>query len=239
MAEQLKLLWELQETEEEKNKKEHDLQVIPSVLQYSEGLKTVESLEKTIQQKEGEIAEVKKAQRLKEMDVAKITAKLKELNNKLYNGKIGNAKELESMGKKVYALGKDKEFREDEIIVQMETIEDLEGSLEQIQLQLKKEREALLKLKDRARLDRLSCQTELEGLSARCADLSLEIEEGLLKKYRELRKRSGGGRCISLVRNGFCGICNVSLPSSFKARLLTPGHLVYCENCASLLVLEE
>jgi predicted nucleic acid-binding Zn-ribbon protein len=236
--EQLKILWELQETEEEKNKKEHDLQIIPSVLQYGEKLKKVESLEKKVEQKVNEIAEVKKAQRLKEMDVAKITAKLKELSKKLYNGKIGNVKELENMEKKVSSLGKDKELQEDEIIILMETIENLESALDLMQKQLEKEKKVLQELKAQARMDRQTCQSELEELAARCEDLSHRVEEGLLKKYRELRKRSGGGRCVSLVRNGFCGICNVSLPSSFKARLLTPGQLVYCENCASLLVLE-
>ncbi|MGI5882421.1 MAG: zinc ribbon domain-containing protein [Dethiobacteria bacterium] len=237
--EQLKLLWELQETEEEKAKKEHDLPSIPSVLQYGRNLKKVGSLEKKVLGEENRIGEIKKAQRLQEMDVAKITAQLKELNRKLYNGKIGNIKELENMEKKVGSLAKEKELLEDEIIVHMEMIENLENELGRMQKQLKKEKEIVDKLRAEALMDRQAALSELGELAARCENLSQKIEVGLLNKYKELRKRAGGGRCISLVRNGFCGICNVSLPSSFRARLLTPGQLVYCENCASLLVLDK
>jgi len=237
--EQLRLLWELQEVEQEKNKKELDLQNIPSVLQYREKVKEVELLEKKVQQKEKEILDEKKAQRIKEMDVAKISALLKELNQKLYNGKIGNVKELESMEKKVHSLGKDRELQEDEIIVHMETVENLESEISSLQKQLQEEKKTLQKMKTKAREDRQNAQKELEELSICRDELTAKIEEGLLQKYRELSKRSGGGRCISLVENGFCGICNVSLPSSFKARLMTPGQLVYCENCASLLVLSS
>lgn len=237
--EQLRLLWELQEAEQEKSKKEHELQNIQSVLLYREKFKRVDCLEKKLQQKEEEIAAEKKAQRLKEMDVAKISAKLKELNHKLYNGKIGNTKELESMEKKVRSLGKDRELQEDEIIVHMETVENLESEMVHLHQQLKEEKKILQKLKVQARKDRQTVQSELEKLSYYCDELTGRIDDGLLKKYRELRKRFEGGRCISLVQDGFCGICNVSLPSSFRARLLTPGQLVYCENCASLLVLEK
>lgn len=237
--EQLRLLWELQEAEQEKSKKEHELQNIQSVLLYREKFKRMDSLEKKLQQKEEEIAAEKKAQRLKELDVAKISSKLEELNHKLYNGKTGNAKELESMEKKVFSLGREKELQEDKIIAHMETVENLESEIGHLHEQLKEEKELLQNLKKQALRDKQAVQSELERLSVHCNDLSGMVEEGLLKKYRGLKKRSGGGRCISLVRNGFCGICNVSLPSSFRARLLTPGELVYCENCASLLVLEE
>jgi len=237
--EQRRLLWELQEVEQEKNKKEQDLQKIPSVLQYREKFKKVDLAEKKLQQKGEELSAERKAQRLKEMDVAKISTLLEEFNSKLYNGKIGNAKELESMEKKVSSLGKDKELREDEIIVHMETIENLESEINHLQKQLKEEKEMLQKLKMHARRDRQSVQDELEKLSRYGEELAGKIDEGLLKKYRELSKRLGGGRCVSLVQNGFCGICNVSLPSSFIARLRTPGQLVYCENCSSLLIPEE
>jgi len=236
---QLMLLWELQEIEQEKSKKEYDLENMASLLQYREKFKLIKALEKKAQQKEEEISEEKKAQRLKEMDVAKIAEQMKELHDKLYNGKIGNVKELESMEKKVHLLEKESGLQEDEIIQHMETIETLESESSRLQQRLQQEQENLQKLKAKAQRERLIVQNELKTLIGQGDALSAKIEAGLLQKYKELSKRNGGNRCISLFQDGFCGICNVSLPSAFLDRLHNPGELVYCENCASLLVLAE
>ena len=192
--EQLRLLWELQEVEQEKNKKELELQNIPSVLQYREKVKEVELLEKKVQQKDKELFDEKKAQRIKEMDVAKLSALLKELNQKLYNGKIGNIKELESMEKKVHSLKKDKEQQEDEIIVHMERVEDLESEISNLQTQLQQEKKTLQKMKAKSREDRQNAQKELEELSISRDKLTAKIEEELLRKYRELKNKRSGGR---------------------------------------------
>ena len=237
--EQLRLLWELQEIEQEKMKKEHHLQNIPSVLQYRREFKRVNLLEKELQKREEEESVEKKAQRLKEMDVTKISSLLEELNQRLYNGKTGSAKELESINKKVQSLGKDKQLKEDAIIVHMETIEKLEREISDLQKQLKDEKKSLQMLKAQALRDRQKVQDELEKLTSQRDKLAVKIDASLLKKYRELSKRLGGRRCISLVQNDFCRICNVSLPSSFKERFLSSGQFVYCENCASLLIWEE
>jgi len=235
---QIGLLWELQELEQEKIKKESDLLTLASILHYREKLKEVKLFEKSLQQKEEELAAEKKAQRLKELDVANKAAVLADLDHKLYDGKIGNIKELEGMEKKIQTLKEEKKLLEDEIIQHMENIENMESENSSQQQLFAKENELLQKLKAKARKEKQGAQNELAALTERIDGLSAEIDEKLLKKYREWSKRFNGERCISQVQDGFCGICNVSLPSSFTARLLT-GELVYCENCSSILVLKE
>jgi predicted nucleic acid-binding Zn-ribbon protein len=236
---QLMLLWELQEIEQEKSKKEYDLQNMASLLHYREKLKLVKSLENKLQQKEEEISGEKKAQRVKELEMAKIAEQMKELHDKLYDGKTGKVKELENMEKKIHLLEKESGLQEDGIIQHMEATENLEAESGRLQQLLQQEKDNLQKLKVKAQRERLNVQNEVAALSDRSDDLAAKIEAGLLQKYRELSKRNKGNRCISLFQDGFCGICNVSLPSAFLNRLQNPGELVYCENCASLLVLAE
>jgi len=236
---ELRLLWELQELEQEKNKKEYDLQNMASLLQYREKVKEVKELESKLQLNEEEISAGKKAQRLIELDVAKIAEETDELNHKLYGGKIGNIKELENMEKKVHYLDNERKLREDEIIRYMENIDELESEAARLHQSLQEEQELLQKRRIIAQRERKSVQNELKGLTEQIDGLAAKTEAGLLKKYRQWSKRLGGGRCISLVQDGFCGICNVSLPSSFSQRLQSSGELVYCENCSSLLVLDS
>ena len=234
----LKMLWELQEIDQEISKKEYDLHNMDSLLLYREKVKEVKELEKKIQDNEDAASAENKAQRLIELDVAKITAETDELNHKLYDGKTGNIKELENMRIKVEYLFSERKQREDEIIRRMEILDELENENVRLQQLLQEEKDLLQKRKIKAQRDRKNVQNELKELTAKGDELAAKIDAGLLKKYRQWSERLNGGRCISLVQDGFCGVCNVSLPSSFSQRLQNSAEFVYCENCSSLLVLD-
>ncbi|MDO9534246.1 MAG: C4-type zinc ribbon domain-containing protein, partial [Bacillota bacterium] len=99
-------------------------------------------------------------------------------------------------------------------------------------------KEILRQVNSRARSDVERVENELEQFMKKQEELLKKIDEKMLKKYQGLSGRFQG-KCVSLVEKGFCGICNVSLPSSFRARILTPGEIVFCENCGCMLVLGD
>lgn len=234
--EEMKLLWELQEVEYEIINKEKELQNIPSVGEYLKKKKNYSYLEENLKKKVEEHKSTKKELGRREMDLQKLTATLSELTDKLYSGEVRNVKELESMEKKTSSLTKEKNELEDKILELMEKLEVESEEIKKAQSNLENEGKKLETLKEKARRDMLQAQKELDILKRRRDEIEKKVDDELLKKYRELSKRFNR-KCISLVKNNFCGICNVSLPSSFRAYLLTPGKLVYCENCGSLLVL--
>ncbi len=234
-VEQLRMLWQLQEMEQEIMLQEHQLQNIVSVKEHLQKKNEYLAFQNMLREKEEKLAATKKKQRHKELELQSALDFIEKLQHKLYSGEIRNVKELESLEKKVRINHKEKSDLEDEILQYMEIIEQNEGELsdnKKVQLEKKK---ALQQLEVRAQRDVQMAQEKLDLLKGQWLELKQNIDVALLDKYTELSHHMRG-RCISLVQKGFCGICNVSLPSSFRARLLTPGQYVFCENCGCLLV---
>ncbi|RJX27836.1 MAG: hypothetical protein C4554_03510 [Dethiobacter sp.] len=234
--EQLQLLWQFQELEQKIFRQEQELQNLASVSEYQHKKQELAVFQKELKQKEEKLNTEKKELRRKELELQTVSTSLREMDKKLYSGEIRNVKELESLEKKVQSSKKEKSELEDEILYLMENLENDGREISQLKKQEEVKDEGLQQLKLKARGDIKKIQGELQLLNQQRDELMQNIDKQLLKKYRELSKRLQGGRCVSLVKEGFCGICNVSLPSSFRARLLTPGQQVFCENCGSLLV---
>ncbi len=233
----MQLLWHLQETEQEISRREKELQNIPSVAAYQEKKKALLEREEENSRKEEEERAVQKELSRREHHLLSVAASLQEAQQKLYSGEVPSVKELENLEKKVQATRREKQQLEDAVLSLMETAENLEAELTLLRQRRREQEEDVQAARARARRDYRQAQRELEALQEKRARLEARIEPGLLARYRELSR--GGRRCISAVKDNFCGICNVSLPSSFRAYLFTPGKQVHCENCGSLLVLLE
>lgn len=234
--EQLQLLWQLQELEQKILRQEHELQHLPSVNEYQRKKKEFAIFQQELRAKEEALNREKKELRRKELELQTISSTLKEMDRKLYSGEIHNIKELENLEKKVKSRKLEKSALEDEILFLMEKIETDGGEISRLKSLEQKKNEEQQQLLSKARSELHKAQGELQQLNRHREELIQRIDKDLLKRYRELSKRMHGGRCVSLAKGGFCSICNVSLPSSFKARLLTPGQVVFCENCGCLLV---
>lgn len=236
--EQLKFLWELQEIEMEISRKEKELQSLSSVNEYQQGKKDYRIFQGELNKMEEELALRKKELKRKEMELHTVTGKLKELNDKLYSGEINSAKELESLEKKVQSKKKEKTDLEDGILTLMEHLESSEDEIKVLRKNEGEKKEILQQVNSRARRDVERVQNDLKQFRKKREELLKKIDGKMLKIYQGLQGRFQG-KCVSLVEKGYCGICNVSLPSSFRARILTPGELVFCENCGCLLVLGD
>ncbi|NMB41266.1 MAG: hypothetical protein GX996_04955 [Firmicutes bacterium] len=233
---QLQLLWQFQELEQEINRQKQNLQKIPSIHEHRQEKEKFTHFQQMLKEKEEDLNSLKRELRRKELELQTITASLKEMDKKLYSGEVRNVKELENLEKNVQTKKKEISDLEDEIIHMMEKSEQDAAEISRLKKTEEEKSKTLQQLMVKARNDLAKAQENLEQLNDKHGELLQTIDESLLNRYRELSKRTPGGRCISLVKKGFCGICNVSLPSSFKGYLLTPGKLVYCENCGSLLV---
>ena len=234
-VEQLRMLWQLQELEQQILHQEHKLPNIASVNDYRLKKNEFLAFQKMLQEEEEKLVTAKKEQRRKELELQSSVDLLEKLQHKLYSGEIRHAKELEGLEKKVQANQREKSELEDHILQLMENIEQGEKEIStRWKLQAGK-KEALQQLEVRAQREVEMAQGKLNLLKEQWKELRQNIDAALLDKYTEL-SRHLRGRGISLVQKGFCGICNVSLPSSFRARMLTPGQFVFCENCGCLLV---
>ncbi len=232
------MLWELQELEREIAIKEDEMRKIPSVQVYRSQKSEVSSLQESLSSQQGKVEAGKKKLRRGEMNLQNVNASITGLNNKLYGGEVQSTRELENMEKKLSQLQAEQSEIEDEILSIMEELEKDELKTSELCQQEEKEQARLQKVKAQAQKELQFARQELAQLNERRIGIMEQLEAPLLQKYQDLSRKMQG-QCVSLVKEGFCGICNVSLPSAFRARILTPGQLVFCENCGSLLVLGD
>lgn len=237
-VEQLKLLWELQELERDIARKEDEMQKIPSVHAYRTQKKEVSTLQESILNQQEKVEAGRKKLRRGEMNLQNVNAAIASLSNKLYGGEVQSTREMENMEKKLSSLQTEQSNIEDEILAVMEEMEKDEIESSEMGRQEEGEQEQLQQVKAQAQKEMQAAREELAQLNERRNSIMEQVDPPLLQKYQDMSAKTQG-QCISLVQEGYCGICNVSLPSAFRARILTPGQLVFCENCNSLLVLGD
>lgn len=187
-------------------------------------------LDKTAQQ----IAALEHQLRDLELETGSLTDKLKQVNERLYSGRITNAKELAGLNDDEKMLQKRKRELEDRELALMEQIENAGNTL-----QMK-----------RAAYENISTQTNAQHVLARSALHQLDASDAELTQKREsLRARLDAqtlrtydhlratkkGRAVAHIKNSSCAQCGYAVPAGLISRVKVGSELVYCANCERIL----
>jgi uncharacterized protein len=171
-----------------------------------------------------------------EHEIDSIARKTADEEQRLYDGSVANAKELEAIQHEVANLKRRKEDREDELLALMEQREELQA------LAVAAEREAT---ELRAQVDRAlgdaageltSIASELENSTSERASAVQGIDPELLELYEDLRRQKKGVAAVALV-DGVCQGCHEQLSSVEQDRVKRTAGVPRCEYCRRILVL--
>ncbi len=189
-----------------------------------------------VAERERRLRELQRRQRDLEDEIEDVAAKVRELEDKLYSGKVTNPKELDGYYQEQLHLKARQRQLEDQMLEVMLALEgatadlaearqhlaEVEARWREEQAQLAEEREAL-----RARLEALS--RERAQVAARVDRLDLAVYEQL----RQIRD----GRAVAVVERGACGGCRVVLPVTDFQKVKSGQGLVRCGTCGRILVI--
>jgi uncharacterized protein len=235
---QLKLLWNLQETDVSIHNIEEDIEQAPLKSGVQEKKETLEKLQAEKAEKEAKLKADQKTLRELEMKTLKIVDDRKELYDNMYGGKGGNVKELEQKQRRMDQLAAEKKNLEDNVIVLMESIEEQEEQLKTLTEELRQAEDDLKKTEVKLATELEELKEKLSGLVERRQERAGKIDSKLLEKYRILAEKHQG-RPLARVDNDICGGCRVFISGALRGHLYNPDALVYCENCGRLLVIIE
>lgn len=169
-----------------------------------------------------------------ELETGSLTDKLKQVNERLYSGRITNAKELSGLNEDEKMLQKRKRELEDRELALMEQIEKA-GSLlhtkravyqnlaTQTNAQHDLERAALL------RLDASDAE-----LAHKRETLRAQLDAPTLRTYDHLRATKKG-RAVAPIKHAACGQCGYAIPGGLISRIKLGRELVFCTNCERFL----
>lgn len=174
-------------------------------------------------------------QRDLELQSQELTAKLKNVNEKLYSGRVTNPKELTNLQQEADILGAKAAKIDEETIAVIEQTEKAneEGASAH---HLLKEEEASFKVDQKKLKEQIeSMLQKLGSLQEKRARVASEIPPQILQQYQRIKMQKG----IAVVRvsHGTCGGCRINLSTSQLQRVRNEP-LERCANCGRILFSE-
>lgn len=169
-----------------------------------------------------------------ELEARGLEDKLKQVNARLYDGRITNPKELDGLNRDQEMLAKQKRELEDRELALMEQVEasenvvkDKRAAHEKISAQTSSENE-------RARTALHELETTSAGLTQKRDALRAQLPPATLVLYDDLR-RTKKGRAVALLKGSNCSGCGNEVPSGLLSRVKHGDELVFCVNCGRIL----
>lgn len=187
------------------------------------------------------LLEVQNQVKSDEAEIASLQEKIAKEEGKLYSGRIGNPKELQSLQEEVESLKRHRAAQEDVLLTHLLIQDERQSAFEQAQthwnateVAWKKEQADLME--ERSRLE-----DQVSALQGERKRLAAAIDPVDLTEYEMLRRRSQAGprpgHAISLIENGVCGICREVLPAAILSRARSGQALIPCPQCGRILYL--
>jgi predicted nucleic acid-binding Zn-ribbon protein len=168
-----------------------------------------------------------------ELEVKGYEARIKELQEKLYAGKVLNPKELGGWQTEIKQFAGKKDALEEKMLILMEENDSLDSSVEGLKSRHAQKQSILEQARKdyQAELSRL--EETLAGLTERRESQTGEIDAEYLKKYEILRQQKNG-LAVARIQKGNCGACFMSIPEFILKKVQT-RQIEYCNTCGRIL----
>ena len=196
----------------------------------------LKGFERTIEDKEDLINELKRNYRDRESDFQMNLDREKKIQAKLRSVKTN--KEYQSLLKEIEDIKVKNSKIEDEMIEYLDRMDDAEKEIE-----FKKDEYSLLSEQIKGEKGNIVQRAEqskkrLNELYIDWKGVSSKIDSELLKKYVLIKERNKGGLAVVPVKDAVCHGCNVNLPPQLYNELHRCDTLKFCPNCQRIIYWE-
>ncbi|MEK7847936.1 MAG: C4-type zinc ribbon domain-containing protein [Chloroflexota bacterium] len=182
------------------------------------------------------LQQLQKAQRDAEAEADDLEAKVKQVAEKLYSGRVTNLKELAGLQEEHQQLKAKLWGRENRVLEVMGEIEVAQQSLQSQRWKLKQVESQWHGEQERLAGEQATLQETLARLEQNRQRLAAEIDPAGRQLYEELRLALQG-RAVARVEQGRCQGCRLGLSVAELQRVRGSG-LVQCSTCQRILCLD-
>jgi predicted nucleic acid-binding Zn-ribbon protein len=170
-----------------------------------------------------------------EHEIDSMTQKEQAEQQRMYDGSIVNAKELEALQHEIASVHKRRSDREDELLALLEMRENLEADAvaagqQSAALRARADEAASAATDELARIE-----TDIAERTTQREVIAAEIDAELLGLYDDLRRQKKGIGAAALV-DGVCQACHEQLSSVELDKLKRAEGIRRCEHCRRILV---
>ena len=222
-------LHQLQTIDLEVKEKRRLLLDIVSRLERSEALSAAEAEFKA---RESSLNVARNSQRQLEYDVDSLSAKVRDLNSRLYGGSVHNPKELISLQQEIDGVRQHLSQKEEELLEAMGVAEAGEADAAALRGRMAQLRQEWDTEKVGLGTDRTTVESALARLLEARQAARLELGDEVNRVYDHLVQTKGVA--VVQVEQGRCKGCNLTVPIGLwqKARA---GEMVQCGSCGRIL----
>lgn len=234
LEEQIKLLVELQGLDTQILRLENELNSTP------EKIKAIEDAykEKTANLKKLEdgVRSLQVKRKEKEMELETKEGSIKKFQTQMYQVKTN--KEYSALQEEIERAKADNSVIEEDIIKILDQVDARNKDIVREKDFLKKQEAESVEQKKKLNDDAAKIRSQLDNLQAQRTALAGKVEKTILSKYERIVK-SKDGLAVVPVANESCQGCFRILPPQVINEIRMKAQLVFCENCARILYIEE
>jgi predicted nucleic acid-binding Zn-ribbon protein len=170
-----------------------------------------------------------------EHEIDSMTQKEQAEQQRMYDGSIVNAKELEALQHEIASVHKRRSDREDELLALLEVRENLEADAVAAERQASALRARADEAASAATDELARIATDIAEQTTRREAVAAEIDAEVLELYDDLRRLKKGVGAAALV-DGVCQACHEQLSSVELDKLKRAQGIRRCEHCRRILV---
>jgi len=169
-----------------------------------------------------------------ELEQKALEEKIGKFDKELYGGKIVNPKEIETIQKEISLLKDRRPAMDEKILLLWEKIPEAEKAHAVSEENLNSAKKLLQGAQRRALEAKSQMETQFKELTTQRPQALQGIDEGLLKRYEEVRKRTGDVAMAEIGPKGNCSRCGTVLPERI-VQSVKEDRWTLCENCHRIL----
>ena len=224
-------LWHLQSIDQEIDEKTKRARQVDEALANDPKVADARGAREGAQQR---LSEVRGSLRNQELDAKGLDAKIKELEERLYGGRVSNPKELDGLEKDLQMHKRRRGEMDDTLLKLMESVDQAAKRDGDETLALKKMEATRAGDVEKLAREKDSLSQRMNELGEQRDQARAALDADALRQYDQLR-RTRAGRAVAQVKNDSCGVCGVTVPTGLINRVRTGEEIVLCSSCGRIL----
>jgi predicted nucleic acid-binding Zn-ribbon protein len=183
---------------------------------------------------DAQLQEARSANKSAEHNATSQRTKIEETEKKLYSGTITNPKELEDLQQESESLKRHLTTLDDrllECMVALEEAEEAHAAAGKLVADAEQDR---VQLEAELGGERASIEEDIERLETEKEGCLASVSDEDLIVYEKLRKAKGG-LVVSLMQDGCCSACGMSIPPAKQQSVRGMTELILCSQCGRIL----
>ncbi len=229
-------LVELQAIENTVSARYTEIEKVKSSQELNEAKNKLTARKKKKKKKNSQFHEIDVKRKKHEDIVCTHDEKIKSNEGKLFSGTINDPKELSNYQEEIQMLKNSNSKLEDEILEIMEEQDMAKPGIEALKKEMVELDSIVLRIRSEMDEKLEVLKHNIEGLKKRKEDVVSRIPGDYLKKYNDLKTKKGG-IAVSVIKDNFCNVCNMEIPSIETERFVDSDQVYKCPICGRMSVL--